>query len=354
MAISRIQAISIAAALLATPVSALAAIDQASVTRTESSLQIQWQASSGTAVDVYRMDRPGQRGRLISANDLDGTHSVALPNRRTYFALQTRDGTRTMVGERVVRLYGASNFRDLGGYETTDNRRVRWGSIFRSAALNGLDDRDQPLLSGLNIAAIYDLRSTSERAAEPTRWPWRRRPVLATVPYEMDISQFASGLGSNPTPEGARALMTAFYPRIVDSHKQQFTQVFEQLLSLRRGRAFVFHCTAGKDRTGVATALVLTALGVPRDTILQDFELSNEHYRGRIQSGEQSQSAATNPLSRLPPDVMAVFMGVDRVYLEAFFASVETTYGSVDAYLAQELGVDAADIRRLRDLYTEV
>jgi protein-tyrosine phosphatase len=332
---------------------ALAGVSNPVVTRSDTTLDVQWTAAPDEAVDVYQMTRPGQRGRLVSRADTDGRHSVPVTGQRTYFAVQSADGARRIVGERVVRLYGASNFRDLGGYETSDGRRVRWGAIFRSAALNGLQDQDRPTLLGLNIATIYDLRSNGERASEPTRWPWGRRPAMDTTPYDMDTAGFAAPLGDNPTPEGARALMTSFYPRLIDSHKQQFSDVFEGLLRLRPGRAFVFHCTAGKDRTGVATALVLSTLGVPRETILDDFELSNQNYRPRLTPASRGASEQTNPMASLPRDVLAVFMGVDRAYLIAFFDAVETRYGSVENYLATELGVSAEEQARLRTMYTE-
>ena len=116
----------------------------------------------------------------------------------------------------------------------------------------------------------------------------------------------------------------------------------------------VYHCSAGKDRTGVATALVLSALGVPRETILADYELSNRYFNG-LASAAGAESRKDDPqmaaFAKLPPEVLKVFMGVDARYLQAVFDEIDAKYGSVDAYLDKELGVDAADIARLKALY---
>jgi protein-tyrosine phosphatase len=140
--------------------------------------------------------------------------------------------------------------------------------------------------------------------------------------------------------------MAGFYPGMIDSHRTQFREVFAELLENADG-AVLYHCTAGKDRTGVQTALILTALGVPRDVILADFELSNTYYRPKLTEADRA-----NPLAQLPPDVIAVFMGVDRAYLQAFFKAAEERYGSAEAYLA-ELGVGPAERQALRARYTE-
>lgn len=118
----------------------------------------------------------------------------------------------------------------------------------------------------------------------------------------------------------------------------------------------MFHCTAGKDRTGIAAALVLTILGVPRETIIEDFEMSNRyyHYASAAGVGEgRGPGPAASPFAHLWPEARAVFASVDGRYLQATFADIEAQYGSVEAYLAAELDIDADNVARLRSLYLE-
>ncbi len=313
----------------------------------DGALALSWTETTGAAVDVFMGQDPKasqDQMTLVSAADGDGRHSVAPTSAeaRAYFMLRAPDGTRYRLAERLVPLDGAMNFRDVGGYETEDGRFVRWGKIYRSAALSGLTPDDLAKIQNLDIRYVYDLRSIDERRDEPTRWP-QTGAVMASYDYEMDISAFMAAFADGPSAEKVRAAMTSFYPAVVDSHKIQFRAVFAELLEGDEG-AILYHCSAGKDRTGVQTALILSALGVPRETVIEDFLLSNQHHRISGDAG---------PMAGMPADVLEVLGGVERPYLEAFFAEIDRRYGGVEGYLAAELEVDAADIQRLRALYTE-
>ena len=313
----------------------------------DGALTLSWTETNGAAVDVYMGQdptAPRDRMTLISPADQDGRHNVApaAPEARHYFLLQSADGTRYRLAERLVPLTGAMNFRDVGGYETEDGRFVRWGRIYRSAALSGLTPDDLAKIEALGIDYVYDLRSVGERRDEPSRWP-QTGATLVSHDYELDISAFMAAFADGPSAEKVRAAMTAFYPAVVDSHKTQFRAIFAELLEGDDG-AILYHCSAGKDRTGVQTALILSALGVPRETVIEDFLLSNQHHR---------MSGSSGPMAGMPPEVLEVLGGVERPYLEAFFAEIDRRYGGVEGYLAAELDVDAADIQRLRALYTE-
>lgn len=308
---------------------------------------LSWTETNGAAVDVFMGQDPNaplDQMTKISAADADGRHSVepTSPQARHYFILQAQDGARYRLAERLVPLTGAMNFRDVGGYETEDGRFVRWGKIYRSAALSGLTPDDLAKIEALDIDYVYDLRSVGERRDEPTRWP-ETGATLVSHDYELDISAFMTAFAEGPSAEKVRAAMTAFYPAVVDSHKIQFRAVFTELLEGDDG-AILYHCSAGKDRTGVQTALILSALGVPREVVIEDFLLSNQHHKMSGDSG---------PMAGMPPEVLEVLGGVERPYLEAFFAEIDRRYGGVEGYLAAELGVGAADIQRLRALYTE-
>jgi protein-tyrosine phosphatase len=313
----------------------------------DGALALSWTETNGAAVDVFmgqHAQAPLDQMTLVSKADEDGRHTLAPASAaaRQYFILRAADGTRYRLAERLVPLDGAMNFRDVGGYETTDGRFVRWGKIYRSAALSGLTPDDLAKIQDLDIRYVYDLRSVDERRDEPTRWP-QTGATMVSHDYEMDISAFMAAFADGPSADKVRAAMTSFYPAVVDSHKIQFRAIFAELLEGDEG-AILYHCSAGKDRTGVQTALILSALGVPRETVIEDFLLSNQHH---------TMSGDTGPMAGMPPEVLEVLGGVERPYLEAFFAEIDRRYGGVEGYLAAELEVDAQDIARLRALYTE-
>lgn len=244
--------------------------------------------------------------------------------------------------ERILPLEGVRNFRDIGGYETGDGRHVKWGHIYRSAELSHLSAADIAAIDALNIHAVFDLRSTQERASEPTAWTSANAPQITAIDYDLDRRAFAALARPDLNADIARDAFAALYPDMLLQQRPQQRALFEHLLA--DDGATLYHCTAGKDRTGLATALILSSLGVPRETILADYMISDRYAE-----------AAANSIGvrGLAPDVARVFGGVDARYLETTFAYIDAHYGSVDAYLDRELGVDAQEVQRLRALYTE-
>jgi protein-tyrosine phosphatase len=139
-----------------------------------------------------------------------------------------------------------------------------------------------------------------------------------------------------------------FYRQMPTAYAPEFKAVFQQLLEDRA--PLLFHCTAGKDRSGLAAALILTALGVPRAEVLSDYELTN-----RYLDLADLQRAGPNTafLMRLPPDVAHVFLAADPAYLEAAFQVIDQNYGSVDVYLADALSIGPAQKAKLRFIYLQ-
>lgn len=250
---------------------------------------------------------------------------------------------------RVLPLQGGQNFRDLGGYRTSDGRTVRWGLLYRSGSMHFLTPSDYAYLDRLGIRTVCDFRSADERAAEPALWPAGAAPRILADDYRMDPTQM--GLirpGEVPSAEKARAALAAIYPKLLVQFNDQYRRMFAELLA---GHApLAFNCTAGKDRTGVAAALLLTALGVPRETVVQDYMLTNRYFDpSKVVHSENQVSAAWK---RLPPDVLRAYMAADRSYIEAAFRVMDTHSGGADGYLHDELGLSTADLARLRNLYT--
>jgi protein-tyrosine phosphatase len=231
----------------------------------------------------------------------------------------------------AVELVGAKNFRDVGGYTTADGRTVRTGVVYRSNKLSGLTDADLQRLVELGVTLDVDLRNVVERYEEPDRIPAGTRYQVA------DVVSLEHGLRfhGNATVTLVKALAAGLfngsdnlgqsiaYPFMVDFVGAD--HAFGDLLRAVAGHdsgAVVFHCSAGKDRAGWGTAVLLTLLGVPRATVEYDFMLSNDKLG--------------NPRA------------VELSWLRAAFAEVDHLYGSVDAYARQGLGLDDATINALR------
>lgn len=311
----------------------------------------------GAAVDVVLAQAPGATSgssRLVSRADRDGVHEMSLAAApRPYFRLHTRGGRDITVAERVLPLEGGRNFRDLGGYRTESGRQVRWGLLYRSGAMAGLTDADYRYLAGLGIRTICDFRSTDERKREALQWRLSDAPQVLARDYRMDLSAFASLMSGRLAPEALTAGMAKLYENTPFEFAADYRKMFAELLA---GHApLAFNCSAGKDRTGVAAALILLALGVPRATVLDDYMLSNAaaNMDGLAKGVVPANDPAMAALARLPPEARRLMTGVEREWLEAALAAIESRDGSISAYLGQRLGVGPAEIEALRARYVE-
>jgi protein-tyrosine phosphatase len=239
---------------------------------------------------------------------------------------------------RVLPLEGGNNFRDMGGYRTADGKHVRWNMLYRSGAMWKLTAADYAYLDKLGIAVVCDLRSGSERKAQPTMWGGTNKPIYWTRDYDLSVGQLSKlfAPGSKPTAADGRAAMIALYADLPFAQADGYREMFRNLVAGKVPLAF--NCSAGKDRTGVGAALILSALGVPRKTIDEDYLLSNATF----------DPTKLGPLGSFPPDVVAAILRVDPAYLDAAFGAIVKRYGSVPAYLKAELGVGPAEIAQMR------
>ncbi|HEX7822924.1 MAG TPA: tyrosine-protein phosphatase [Sphingobium sp.] len=249
---------------------------------------------------------------------------------------------------RLLPLEGGQNFRDLGGYRTVDGHRVKWGLIYRSGAMNRLTPADFQYLAALGLKTVVDLRGTSERKVAPVAWPDATKPTLFTRDYDMDNASLMAPLARQGlTAPEARAIMATLYRDIPTEFAGQYRLIFAELLA---GHApLAFNCSAGKDRTGVAAALLLSVLGVDRETVVQDYLLSNQTFKPAVALGGNDPHAAA--MRSLSPDVVKALMGVDRSYIDTAFATVDAYPGGAQGYYREKLGLDAARIARLRALF---
>ncbi len=229
---------------------------------------------------------------------------------------------------RSLALEGASNVRDLGGYRTKDGRRVKFGRVFRAAALSRLTDADAALLRQAGIGRVVDLRGGKERESAPSRLS---DAVIHALSIEPSLGASIRDIAERreATDDDIAGLMCRAYTAYAMDWHHRYAAMFDLLLEAD-APALLFHCTAGKDRTGFGAALVLSALGVDRATIHADYLATNRLWRG-------------DPELRtmLPPVVADVLMSVRPDFLNAAFAALVAAHGSVDAYLADRLGLRA-------------
>lgn len=339
--------------------SAPVAIESAAVERNGAgAYRVVWTATPANApVDVLVAQAPeasGRAVRIVSRADRDGVHELALESLpRPYFRLRTRGGQSLTIAERVLPLEGGRNFRDLGGYVSADGRRVRWGLLYRSGAMAGLTDTDYGYLAALGIRTLCDFRSSEERRREPLHWRLSEVPQVLARDYALDTSGFAALMSGRPALAEITAGMARMYARTPYEYAADYRAMFTELLAGRVPLAF--NCSAGKDRTGVAAALVLLALGVPRETVIEDYLLSNAaaNMEGVITGVAENADPARAALARMPPEVRRLLTGVEREWLEAALHGVEAQDGSVEAYLERRLGAGPDEIAALRARYLE-
>jgi protein-tyrosine phosphatase len=241
---------------------------------------------------------------------------------------------------RHLNLAGASNFRDLGGYAARDGRAVRWRQIFRSNHLGHVTDPDIEILRGLGLRSAFDFRGTEERVAAMCVL---KEIAVHSLPIEPTVvAALRARLATGVPLSSADALevMRGSYRDYVHNNTPRFRALFAHLLEDRA--PLVIHCTAGKDRTGFACALILHALGVADDVIAQDYLLTNHFYR-------RDPSASSD----LPDDVSKVLGSVETSFLAAAFDAIGADYGDLESYFSEGLGLGTRERAALEARYLE-
>jgi protein-tyrosine phosphatase len=249
---------------------------------------------------------------------------------------------------RVLPLEGGRNFRDLGGYATEDGRRVRWGLLFRSGSLTGLTRADWSHLGSRGVRALCDLRSTSERRSEPF--------LPADLPavnywardYTTSFAELRGMLRGNfATGESARQAMITGYRGLPFEQAVSYRQLFAHLKAA--DIPLIFNCSAGKDRTGTAAALILRALGVPRETVMEDFVLTNTVLN--LQSILLKHPGSS--LAKQPAEVVTAITSADPAYIQAALDSIDERHEDIAGFLRAQLDVNEAELQRIKEALLE-
>lgn len=253
---------------------------------------------------------------------------------------------------RVIELEGAHNFRDIGGYKTKDGKTVKWGQIYRSDKLSELTDDDYAELTNRNIQQVIDFRSDGERLTAQTDWRGEDVPDIIELSIGGSAAGWSNKLGKQLrsgdfTGADIRATFIDMYGAIPLDNTAQYRDMFDLLVDTDN-RPVVIHCTSGKDRTGIGTVLILSALGVPRDTIITDFLLTNETIDLERTALNVAAQFSRNRETPLDAEDLKPLIGVELGYIEAYFTIVEEEYGSVDNYLRHGLDLTAEEQASLK------
>src|ERR1700722_20009371 len=240
---------------------------------------------------------------------------------------------------RHFNLTGASNFRDLGGYAGKDGRTVRWRHIFRSNHLGHLTEADIAVLRGLGLKSAFDFRGAEERSAALCAISEITVHSLPVEPTVVAALRARLANGKTLSPSDGIDVMRESYVGYVRQNTGRYRSLFAHLLE--DSAPLVIHCTAGKDRTGFACALILHALGVPEDVIAEDYLLTNRFYRRPTTSSD------------LPDDVRQVLGSAESSFLAAAFGAIGANYGDLESYFSDGLGLGAGERARLEARYLE-
>lgn len=255
--------------------------------------------------------------------------------------------------DRIVALDGAPNFRDLGGYRAADGRQVRWGRLYRAGTLADLTPSDRATVEALGIGWVFDLRTDAEVTRAPCPDIGARRVHLPVIDGAIDVEALTVAVRSGDLGAIADGLLVAGTARIATEFPGQWA-VLMACLATNPGARTLIHCTGGKDRTGWASALVLRALGVPPEVVLEDYLLSNACLAERATALLASVRSSVSADRTVPEDAVDLgglpgLLGVRPAYLEAAFAAVDAEHGSFDSYLIDGLGCSDEAIAPLRD-----
>ena len=237
-----------------------------------------------------------------------------------------------------VPLQNASNLRDLGGWPTQDGCAVRTGLVFRAPALINLSEADQARIAGLRLRTICDFRGVRERAASPVAIDGAEHLSLPIEPSVgaglRDILRTGQATGHMIPAEMLDLLREAYRAYALQSFARYRT-LFERILT-PNGLPLLLHCSAGKDRTGFGAALLLRALGVAWQHVVDDYLATNRLWRREIAANFD-----------LPPELKEVLLSAHETLLTAAFKAIDKAYGSLDTYLSQAIGLDPAARARL-------
>ena len=244
---------------------------------------------------------------------------------------------KTLHERRILPIEGGFNFRDLGGIKTEDQTYIRPNHLIRTDELSRLSESDLQYLANLNVKTVVDFRTKNERSQSIDKVPKTTVNEIHLDIMAANMNAFMQKIQSGQTDY--KEMLHHFYTDLVTSNNAiSEYQRFFKILQDKENCSIIYHCTAGKDRTGIATALILSALNVNREEIVNDYLLSNQFLTKKY-----DHYISNNPALK------DLFL-VQEEYLESAFETIEKRYYSVTDYLTDVLKID---IDTLKKIYTE-
>lgn len=279
--------------------------------------------------------------------------NAATPEATPEVNFEAKPEQPTSATPRHLKFEGGCNFRDIGGYVTTAGQTVKWGQVYRTGVLSYFTDNDHSSLLRLGVRSICDLRREEEREREPTRWPDASVHLLswADDAHMPTVRGFAAD--KPRTADGMRQAMIGVYRALPLWLGPRIRGLFE---CIANGKSpLVVHCAAGKDRTGVAVAVLLNALGVPRDTIIDDYLLTNVggNFEDFIRAHQHSRlglADAHQPLMSMPEEMRRMLFIADTDYLQAALTQIDSVHGGLEQYLSTSVRIAPQTLQRAREL----
>ena len=250
---------------------------------------------------------------------------------------------------RLLKMDGSYNTRELGGYKTKDGRTIKWGVLYRSDKLSDISEIDQEYIQSLGIKRIVDFRSTTEKTEDPDIIP--DGIAYVEMPIEVDgaIRTQIEGILKGETQGDVKNFLIDANKEFITDYKDVYSKFLKDLIS--SDGPTLFHCTAGKDRAGFATAITLVALGVPKEKVIDDYMKTNTFTADRID--EMLDQIKLMSLFQADVEVLRPLLGVEREYIETAFKTAEETYGSLENYIKEGLEISDKEIIELRSLLLE-
>lgn len=295
------------------------------------SLSSPWVLYGGYTIDSINYSNP------ILSGDSEGIYNLDIDEtRHMFFDLHIKN-MKGILAEKHLPMTCGYNFRDLGGIETTDGRTVKWGKLFRSDDLQNLTEEDVAYLGSIPLTSIIDLRAKGEIKQAPDKQPpsVRRAFSLNIAPGNLSPERIQLGISRDDVDELMMEMNCLFVTELtcLDNFREMF-----RILKDKSNLPLLYHCSAGKDRAGMATALILFSLGVSEKTIIHDYMLSKEYLADKYASIIEKYPKV-EPLFTVKPE-----------YLKAGIKQIKKEHGSIESFLVNILNVD---IEKMRKLYLD-